>query len=511
MAPLKILLLNGSLPIFLWMSSAKALGISENIQGNSKTCSLTSEDLFEAATRADCVDGGSFSSCWVIGESGLRGLAVGSSVAIPVISKVGGKAAAKANAYDKAVDSRIGAGMNSGLLELEHNIDPAKLKASLKESADQYRRTMQSLGVPDLEIVSALGLDHQYVRLVKRSADLKELIGDYKTSSAQKAQLEQELRSLKKEIDKISQERMQNHRVLQERFHVGNRRYLLKSGAASVAAGAVTGTAFVLASEYFQTAKLAKCVSISESEANDLKGYVTNTGGLLGDCRVGVPSVVIQKIASLDEAGRSQFFSKRPKLCQLIQDQNKHFQTQQEEFAKQISYKVKDCRTQADGSLAIDYNLSLRGNSYEGTWSKHGDMSEVRSTLIPGTFAEVGANRSFSVGIDAKDGELRSFRTSHPKVGGDWNVSNAAGGDQVDPMKSYSHNYLAGECRFMNPDLERGNYHGNAKYEIGCSAARLTQAFKYISKGLVGQCAQQLKNSTTTQESDSRKTLPSTK
>lgn len=146
-----------------------------------------------------------------------------------------------------------------------------------------------------------------------------------------------------------------------------------------------------------------------------------------------------------------------------------------------------------------------------GTWSKHGDMSEVRSTLVPGTFTEVGANRSFSVGIDAKDGELRSFRTSHPKVGSDWNVSNAAGGDQVDPMKSYSRNYLAGECRFMNPDLERGNYHGSAKYEIGCSAARLTQAFKYISKDLVGQCAQQLKNSTATQESDSRKTLPSAK
>ncbi len=54
----------------------------------------------------------------------------------------------------------------------------------------------------------------------------------------------------------------------------------MKRSATSVAVGAVTGTTFVLASEYFQTEKLAKCVSISESEANDLKGYVANTGGI---------------------------------------------------------------------------------------------------------------------------------------------------------------------------------------------------------------------------------------
>lgn len=292
------------------------------------------------------------------------------------------------------------------------------------------------------------------------------------------------------------EEGLKVHGEISKNFVAKNNRYLLKSAATSVAAGVAAGTAFALATEYFQIDKLAKCVNVTEDEANDLKGYVTNTGGLLGDCRVGVPSSVIYKIAQLDEVDRDQFFSKRPKLCQLIKEQNTHQQKQQEEFIKQLNYKVQSCTTGSDGSLKINYNLLMGGKSYQGSWSKSGDISQVQSTLIPGTLSEVGVDRSYTMAIDPKDGEFRTFKTSHPKVGSDWNVSNAASGDVVNPMRSYHNNYIHGECRYMASSLEQGNYHGNSKFEIGCSAARLTQAFKYISQGLVYECARQLKSST---------------
>jgi hypothetical protein len=487
---------------YLCSSIVMADGISENIKGQSKGC-LSSEELFEAATRADCVDGDVFGSCWMIGDkSFLRGALIGNAVATAGIVKAGTKALKNDQKFWKEYNGVYGAtpsanksALEQSVVEFEYLNDRKASQANYKENSRKYFETLKSLGISEGEIAALLGVqDQYYLRLVK-IAQLKDMINDPTIPSSQKEPLKKNLDALSKEVKYWREEGLKLRGEVAANFVAKKRSSLLKSGAISVAAGVAAGTAFSLATEYFQTEKLAKCVNASEGEANDLKGYVSNRGGLFGDCRVGVPSSVIYKIANFDQASRDQFFLKRPKLCQLIKEQNTHQQKQQEEFVKQLSYKVASCTTGSDGSLKINYNLLMGGKSYQGSWSKHGDMSEVQSTLIPGTFADVGVERSFTMAIDPKDGEFRTFKTSHPKVRSDWNVSQAASGDVVNPMKSYHNNYLHGECRYMDSALEQGNYHGNAKFEIGCSAARLTQAFKYISQGLVGECAQQLKSS----------------
>lgn len=205
MVKTKVISVVGFIFVHVCSSFVMAAGISENLKGNSKPC-LSSEELFEAATRADCVDGDVFGSCWIVGSHSLnRGVLIGSAVASVGIAITGDKAVKKSQKFAEEQGKVYGvqlspnnSKMEQVVVQFDHLNDRNASKAKYEDNSRKYFETMKSLGVSEGEIASLLGIQNQYYLSLLRIAEHKDMINDPRTPATQKEHLKKSLESLEK-------------------------------------------------------------------------------------------------------------------------------------------------------------------------------------------------------------------------------------------------------------------------------------------------------------------------